>query len=145
MIRFFLLFITLIYTTITYADSKEINDIIVTDGWVRYIPTSSQSPAAAYMNIQNNSNNDIRLIKASAKNIAGNVELHQSFVDEKGISRMVSIDHIDIPENTTVSMKPGGIHIMLLDLQKTLKTGDIVDLELIFEHQGPIKVSLKVK
>lgn len=146
MIRIFIVFITLIYAFSSHAKtniSNQIEDVVITDGWVRY-PDNTQRPASAYMDITNNSDKDIKLTAASASEISGNVELHQSFVDEKGISRMVSINHMDIPAHSTVNLKPGGIHIMLLDLQKTLSKGDVFDIELLFENHKPIKVPVKV-
>ena len=98
------------------------------------------------MKISNAGDSDITVIGASAAAVANNVELHKSFVDEKGISRMVAIDKIVVPAKTTIDLAPGGIHIMLFDLKKNLNVGDKFNIEIKFEGQDkPMIVETEVK
>ncbi len=91
-----------------YNDALEIKDV-----WARAsIPSNSNS--AAYFTITNNSKSDFVIISANTS-IANNVELHNSFVDEKGVSRMTSIDRVVIPAGGTIKFQPGGLHVMLFN------------------------------
>jgi copper(I)-binding protein len=116
----------------------------ITDIWAR----KSMSPnnnSAAYMKINNPSQEQITIIGASASMVANNVELHKSFVDEKGISRMTSIDKIVVPAASSIELTPGAIHIMLFDLKKTLSEGDKFDIIIKLEGKDPITVQATVK
>lgn len=152
------LLILVIFTSITslatqnqigaQQDTSEIVDIknlSVSDPWVR----KSMSPnnnSAAYMKISNSSDKDIKIIGASASMIANNVELHKSYVDGKGISRMVSLDLIVVPAKTEIELEPGSLHIMLCDLKKNLNPGDKINLEIKVEGSNkPLMVKAEVK
>lgn len=116
----------------------------IVDVWAR----ASMSPnknSVAYMTINNMTDKEYVMIGASSLDTANNVELHKSFVDEKGVSRMSSIDKVVIPANSTVTMDPGGIHIMLMDLKNNLKVGDKISIDLKFEGMDPLTVQAEVK
>ena len=116
----------------------------ITDVWAR----KSMSPnnnSAAYMKINNPTAEQITIIGASASSIANNVELHKSFVDEKGVSRMTSIDKIVVPAGSAIELKPGEIHIMLFDLKKNLLEGDKFDITIKVEGKDPIVIETLVK
>lgn len=124
--------------------SNQMKEIIITDSWARK-SISPNNNSAAYMKITNSTDKDVIIIGASASVIANNVELHKSFVDEKGISRMTSIDKIVVPAKTTIELSPGGIHLMLFDLKKSLNNGDRFDIEVKIEGTRPLTVSTEVK
>lgn len=52
---------------------------------------------------------------------------------------MVQVKDIDVPKNGEVMLAPGGLHVMLIDLNKPLKDGDKVDLELKFSNGETMK------
>jgi copper(I)-binding protein len=58
---------------------------------------------------------------------------------------MSDIDHLDIHAGETVELKPGGYHIMLMDLIRDLAVGDKVQLELTFESAGKVTVEAEVR
>ncbi|MGI4775574.1 MAG: copper chaperone PCu(A)C, partial [Janthinobacterium lividum] len=73
---------------------------------------SPNKNSAIYLKIKNNSANSYTLVRAST--IAANrTELHQSYVDENKVSKMVTINKIVIPAKSEIELKPGGMHIML--------------------------------
>lgn len=124
--------------------SKKKSTLEISDVWAR----KSMSPnnnSAAYMKISNPTNMQITIIGASATSIANNVELHKSFVDEKGVSRMTSIDNIVVPQQSAIELEPGGIHIMLFDLKRSLLAGDTFLLTIKIEGMDPVKVKSSVK
>jgi copper(I)-binding protein len=121
-----------------------VEEVTITDSWAR----KSMSPnnnSAAYMKISNPTDKDVVIIGASASEVANNVELHKSFVDEKGVSRMTSIDKIVVPAKTDIELAPGAIHIMLFDLKKSLNTGDKFNIEVKLEGRRPLVVQTEVK
>ena len=116
--------------------------------WAR--PSMSTSTVAGsnnsviYFVIHNNSNSDYKLVNVSS-DIANKVELHKSFVDDKGVSRMVKIDNLVIPAGTSAELKPGSTHIMLFNLKRPLKIGDKFPLSLYFSDNTQQNIMIEVK
>ena len=132
-------------SAVSAAPTPEIvKEVRITDSWARK-SISPNNNSAAYMKISNPTDKDIVIIGASASETANNVELHKSFVDEKGVSRMTSIDKIVVPAKTDIELAPGAIYVMLFDLKKSLNTGDKFNIEVKIEGKTPIVVQTEVK
>ena len=100
---------------------------------------------AAYMEINNRSEREDRLIGASS-DIAARVELHAHHADHSGIVRMHHVkDGLPLPEGTTSVLAHGGHHIMMIGLTKTLSVGDEFTMTLYFEHAEPIEITVPVE
>lgn len=107
-------------------------------------PLSPNNNSAIYMTINNPTKQSITIIGASTM-IANNVELHQSFVDERNISRMVTLDKIVVPAEGQVQLSQGGIHIMLFDLKGSVSAGDKFDASVYIKDMQPIKFEVVVQ
>ncbi len=112
--------------------------IEVKDAWVREVPPNSKM-SAAYMVIENKGKEADKLVDAS-NNVSEITELHETIE-----GRMRRVRAIDIPADGKVELKPGGLHVMLINLKKPLKEGDTVELTLKFEKSGEVKVQAPVK
>lgn len=116
----------------------------VTGAWARN-SISPNTNSAIYMVLKNNDTKDYTIINASAPLIANRVELHDSYLDDQKISRMRSVDKIVVPSQSTVELKPGGTHIMLMDLKHELKAGDKFTIKLKIQNVGIKDVEVEVK
>ncbi len=116
----------------------------ITEAWARN-SISPNNNSAAYMKINNTTAEQITIIGVSASRVANNAELHKSFVDEKGVSRMTSIDKIVVPAGSSIELMPGAIHIMLFDLKKNLVAGSKFDIVIKIEGKDPITIETMVK
>ena len=105
--------------------------ISVTDAWAR-ATMPGQPVSGAYMNIQSDA--DARLISASSPLIP-QVEVHEMKMDGD-MMRMREVKSIDLPKGKTVSLQPGGYHIMLMNLKKPITAGEIIPLALVIESGG---------
>jgi len=118
-----------------------LGDLTISAGWVR--PTIGPGTVtAAYLTIEN-AGADADALTDVNTDRAGAAELH-THVMEGGVMRMTRIPQIVIPPGATVSLEPGGSHIMLIDLDGPLGPGDEVELELTFENAGDVTVVLPV-
>lgn len=81
---------------------------------------------------------------AAASDAAGAVEIHESYRD-MGMVMMRPVKKIEIPAGKKVEMKPGGYHIMLLNLKRDLKAGEVVNVTLQFDKAGKIPVQAVIK
>ena len=112
-------------------------EISVENEWARVTPSGTGS---VYMEIKNNGNSDDKLLSASSDK-AGMVMIHRS-IREGDISKMIHIhDGITIPGNSSVSLKPGDYHLMLMNLDKNLSLGDKISIILNFEKNDSLEIN----
>ena len=100
----------------------------VKDAWARPA-LQGQTATGAFMSLL--SSDGARLVGASSP-VAGVVEIHE-MVMEGSVMRMRAIPGLDLPPGRSVELKPGGYHVMLLDLKRPLKAGERVPVELRIE------------
>jgi len=105
------------------------------------------APGAAvgggYATISNNGSSADRLLSASSP-VSARMELHEmAMVDN--VMRMREIKGLDVPAKGKVELKPGGYHLMFMELKQPLKQGDKVPVTLKFEKAGEVKVELAVE
>ncbi len=147
-ISIFALLLGSVSSSLAATQTEEANlnesELSIETAWAR-MPIGSNNNSAAYMKITNPSAQPITILGASASKVANNVELHKSYVDEQGVSRMAALDKLVIPANTTVNLSPNGIHIMLIDLKKTLEEGKEIEITLQIENSKPIKCKALVR
>ena len=109
--------------------------------WIR--PTlGANRNTAAYVTLMNTGSTVDRLIGGSLPG-ADKLEVHNSIMED-GVMRMRRQDGIDIPAAGSVTLMPGGFHIMVFDLEAPLKSGDTVSLTLHFENAGDLTVKAPV-
>jgi copper(I)-binding protein len=101
------------------------------------------SVSAAYMTIQNSADKADKLVKAETE-AAGRVELHETIIKNDVASMQAVPAGIAIPAKGQAELKPGGLHIMLLDLKKDLVTGEMITLTLTFESGTVITFKVPV-
>jgi copper(I)-binding protein len=94
------------------------------------------------MVIHNKSAAPDRLVGGSTP-AAARVETHVHIKDGD-ILRMREVTGYDVPANGTLELKPGGAHLMFVELKQPLKEGDSVPVTLRFERAGEIKASFTV-
>ncbi|SNZ14059.1 copper chaperone PCu(A)C [Hydrogenobacter hydrogenophilus] len=119
---------------IVYAQPK----IEIKNAWVREVPPVS-SMSAAYMIIENKGDQPDKLLSASTS-IAKVVEIHKTVG-----GKMRRVKALEIPPGKSVELKPGGYHLMLINLVQKPKEGQKVELTLKFEKSGEVKVQADVK
>lgn len=79
-----------------------------------------------------------------APDLAGAAEVHETTM-EGGVARMQPVQRVEVPAGGRVEFKPGGYHIMLLDVKREIKAGDRVRLTLRFETSGELPVEADVR
>ena len=115
--------------------------ITIADAWTRATAPGAKI-AAGYMTIKNAGKTPDKLVAASSP-AAEKVETHVTVKDGE-IFRMREVKGYDIPAGGSFELKPGGAHLMLVNVGAPLKEGDKVPLTLRFERGGEVKTELKV-
>jgi hypothetical protein len=123
-------------------------DLVVRDAWVRsaVVPEGMTVPvnSAAYLTIENRGDAADHLLEVSFED-ARRVELHESFVDERGIASMRPVDSVEVPPGGEARLEPGGLHVMLMGLESSLSVGDSLEIVLRFEVSGKTNVTAVVR
>jgi copper(I)-binding protein len=99
--------------------------------------------SAVYLEIRNGSSMEDRLLGGDTP-VAGGVEVHESRLEGE-VMRMRRVEAVALPGGETVALKPGGLHIMLLDLRRSLEVGDTLSLALTFLRSPPVLVKVPVR
>ena len=123
-----------------FAQSPSIQ---VENPWARATPSGAKT-GAVYMTIDNKSSIADRLTGVSSE-VAKKLQIHETKTD-KGITKMREISGgLPVPAGGSVVLKPGGYHVMLIDLNKPLKAGETFPLTLVFEKAGKISITVPVQ
>jgi len=99
--------------------------------------------SAVYLEIRNRGPAPDRLLGGETP-VAVGVEIHESVL-EGDIMRMRRVEGVDLPGEAVVELRPGGLHIMLLDLREPLLEGDTLSLTLTFQEAPPVSIRVPVQ
>lgn len=120
------------------AQSKHMQ---VLNPWARATVTSGQN-GAAYFVLRNIGTDDVLL--SASSDVAHVVELH-THIHDQGVMRMRKIPSIPIKAHMDTAFKPGGLHVMLIDLKQILSAGESIALTLEFAKAGKISFKVPIK
>ncbi len=112
----------------------------VTEPWVRGT-VATQKSTGAFMRITSAQGGT--LVSASSP-VAGVVQVHEMKMDG-GVMKMGAVDALPLPAGQAVELKPGGYHVMLMDLKQPLKAGDTVPLTLTVKGKDGKTETVEVK
>lgn len=125
------------------AHGYEVGDIEIGHPWSRATPEGARV-AAGYAIIRNGGAEADRLVSVTGA-IAGRTEIHEMAVDDKGVMTMRPLaEGIDIPAGGEVELKPGGLHIMFMDLTAPAKEGERFKGTMTFEKAGTVDIEFAV-
>ncbi len=116
-------------------------DMEVSGAFLRASPKVANA-GAGFLTVKNATGQDDRLIGAQA-DISKIVELH-THVRDGDIMRMRPVEAIALPAGATAELKPGGDHVMFINLSKPLEEGQKIPVTLVFEKAGRKTVEMPV-
>jgi periplasmic copper chaperone A len=102
----------------------------------------SADVAAIYLTIRNDTDEPDTLVSAETP-IAAMANLHR-MVGTGGAPQMRAVSGVEIPAHGQLQLRPGGLHLMLMNLVTLPHAGDTVDLTLVLRHAGTIAVRVPV-
>ena len=129
-------------STSAMATDYRAGSLAISGPWSRATPKGAQA-AIGYMAIKNNGTVTDRLIGGSI-DVAETFELH-SMVIENGVAKMRELKNVEIKPGQTIEFKPGGSHVMFVDLKHPLNKGERIKGTLIFEHAGTVQIEYDVE
>jgi len=123
-------------TTAAWAQTT----VKVEEAWIRGT-VAQQKATGAFMRLTASQN--ARLVEASSP-VAGVTEIHEMAMD-KDVMKMRRVPGVDLAAGTTTELKPGGFHVMLMDLKQPLQVGQTVPITLVFEDANKARFTQQVQ
>ena len=124
------------------AGAVQAQTVDVKDAWVRS-SVPGQKATGAFMKLT--ARDGARLVSASSP-VAGVTEVHEMKMEGDVMKMRALTGGLDLPAGKTVELKPGGYHVMLMDLKAALPKESTVPLTLVFKDAkgAESRVELKV-
>ena len=115
-------------------------EVTVKDAWVRgTVP--SQTVTGAFMTVT--SSEEAKIVAANSP-AAKMTHVHATMM-MGSVAHMRSVDQVPLPAGKAVELKPGGYHVMLTDLVRPVKAGEVVPITLTIEGKDGKRSQVEVK
>jgi periplasmic copper chaperone A len=137
-----LLLVLAFHACLGWAHNHEKGEIQVRHPWSRATPAGAKV-GVAYMEIRNNGAQPDKLVSIST-GAAQRVEMHVT-EREGEVMKMRQVKAFEIPARERYALRPGGSHLMLVDLKQPLKKGERFAMKLQFERAGELEIELEVQ
>ena len=122
------------------AQNASVGSIKVENAYTR-ATAPGQQVAGGFLKIENKGAAD-QLVSASSP-AAGEVQLHEMAMDGN-VMKMRQVKDIPVPANGSVELKPGGLHLMFMNIKSPLAAGETVPVKLKFAKAGEVEVRMPV-
>ncbi len=132
----------LIAALLVFANPIFAGDIAIKDAWARATAPGQANGSVA---LHITSAKDARLVAVSSS-ASASAEIHTMSMDN-GVMKMRQLEYLSLPAKQTVTLGPGGEHLMLFDIKKPLKEGNYVPLTLTvqFADKSTEKINVKAQ
>jgi periplasmic copper chaperone A len=115
-------------------------EVTIKEPWVRgTVP--GQKATGAFMQLTATESASLVAVESP---VAGSVQIHEMKM-ENDVMKMRAIPKLDLPAGKAVELKPGGYHMMLMDLKQPLKKGEAVPIRLRFEGKDKTFKTIEIK
>lgn len=135
--RYFFLLLALLPNLVLGGEALQ-----ASDAWLRAMPPG-QPNSAIYLTLRNTGDEPAVVVGARSE-LAPRLEFHSS-VQVDGMWRMRSLEHLEIEAGRSLTLSPGGVHLMLFGITKTPREGDVVPLTLLLGGGGSLEVTAQVR
>lgn len=125
------------------ANEGIIGTIKVEGAWTRATADGAKV-GAGYLTLTNEGP-EADVLVAVETDIAGKSEVHDMTMSDQGVMQMRRMDSLELPAGGSVALKPGGMHLMFLDLKQPLTAGATLKVKLTFKSGASGEVSLPVR
>lgn len=126
--------------SLSFAQDAKVGNIAINGAYTR-ATVAGQAAAGGYMKITSSGAAD-QLISVSSP-VSAEVQLHTMKMDGN-VMQMREVKQIEVPANGAVDLKPGGLHLMFMNIKAPLKAGDMVPVKLRFAKAGEVEVKMPV-
>ena len=129
-------------TSISFAETLNFKGLVIEDFWIK--PSiGNHKMTSGYLKIKNTNNRDERLISV-VSDFSKKSELHEMAV-KNDIMTMKKLDNgLTIRAGSEIHLKPGGYHLMFINLNDQVKIMNNYKVNLIFKNSGSLTIDMPV-
>jgi copper(I)-binding protein len=124
------------------ASACSVGQLKMEHAYVRATPPD-QTNTAAYLEIENRCDKAVELTSVTSP-VAGRVELHEVIMVD-GVAKMQKVDMLNLAPRAVTKLVPGGMHIMMMDLQRPVRKGSTIPLTFNFKDGSMKTLAVPVK
>lgn len=128
------------FSGLANAQNAKVGSVQIENAYTR-ATVPGQQVAGGFMKIENKGAAD-QLVSASSP-VAGEVQLHEMAMDGN-VMKMRQVKDIAVPAGGAVELKPGGMHLMFMNIKAPLTAGETVPVKLKFAKAGEVEVKMPV-
>jgi len=125
------------------AQETKVGDLVIDHPWSRATPKGAKV-GAGYLVIKNTGSSPDRLVGGSTA-AAGKVEIHAMAMKDNVATMRPVAGGVPIEPGKSVTLAPGGYHLMFVDVKSPLNQGDKLKATLEFEKAGKVEVAFEVQ
>ena len=118
-------------------------DAVVIEGAWSRASIGTSRPGVAYMTLQNTGDAPVTVTGLRTE-LAMMPMIHASTTDAQGVTRMSHLEQVEIAAGDTVALEPGGLHVMLTDVQRPMVEGESFTLSLILAGGEEVAVEVPI-
>lgn len=130
-----------LFLLLALAASPALAQVSIDQPWMRATAPGAKV-AGGFMVLHNKGKAPDRLV-AAASPVAERVELHVH-IDDGGVMKMRQVQGFDVPAGGRFELKPGGAHLMFMNIKRQIKEGEKIPVTLTFEKAGEVKAEYRV-
>jgi len=117
------------------------NNLQVKNQWMR--PEAKGMGTALYFEVENPTDKPDTLYKVTS-DVSNMIQLHETYTKDE-LMGMREVGEFVIEPKSSIELKPGGYHIMVMKLKRDIKKGDVIEFNLLFKNAGSIIIRAKSK
>lgn len=122
------------------AQNAKVGSLQIENAYTRST-VPGQMAAGGFMKVENKGSVDL-LVSASSP-VAGEVQLHEMSM-EGNVMKMRQVKDIPVPAGGAIELKPGGMHLMFMNIKSPLVAGETIPVKLKFAKAGEVEVKFPV-
>jgi copper(I)-binding protein len=115
--------------------------MVVEGQWVREAPPASRV-LAAYMVLKNTADTPRSITRVDSPDFR-ECQIHRTVIAD-GIAKMLPVEKLQLPVDGSIVLEPGGLHLMLIEPQRSLRDGDTVVLVIHADNGESITIDVPV-
>ncbi len=132
----------IVFLAATLAACRAETVAVVRDAEIR--PAIAGSTTAGYFLVDNGTRDTV-VVDSVTTTVTSMVELHETTIDSAGVARMRPVEALVVPPDSVVILRPGGLHLMLMNVAEPLEAGQRIPLTLWLRGGSTLVTSAVVK
>ena len=141
-LKFLYLFTFILLSSQSFSETITFKGLVLSDFWIKKV-IANNNITAGYIKIENKNEKNERLISV-ASDFSKRIEIHDMYIK----NNVMIMKHLEqgvlIQSKSQLDFKPGSLHIMFIDLTKSLKKTKLQKVKFNFKNAGSIVINMPI-